>query len=241
MRKKEKKEMVELYYDFQKAYDNVNHAFLEKLLDVSGFPPGVQILIIEMMTRWKIRLSYGARKEVGQVRLDIGIIQGDAFSPLLLFVLMIDPLIKVLKRGCGDDAEILYYMDDLNASCDGLEKALQVHETVKRYAASRGMIVNKKKCAIQLNVETPLPESLQDIPRLDEVTYKYLGFEMKKGEVDQKEIARKLEERIKEKLHEPTRRVDCFEARNWIHYVKQNIMSVVRFNSGSGQVHPRVA
>ena len=38
MKKKEKKEVVELYYDFQKAYDNVNHAFLEKLLDVYGFP-----------------------------------------------------------------------------------------------------------------------------------------------------------------------------------------------------------
>ena len=177
MKRKDGKEINELYCDFQKAYDNVNHAFLEELLDVYRFPPGVQILIIEMMARWKIRLSYGAKKEVGKVRLENGIIQGDAFSPLL-FVLMIDPLIKVLKRGCGDDAEILYYMDDLKASCDGLEKAIQVHETVKRYAASVGMVVNKKKCAIQLNVETPLPESLQDIPRLDEVTYKYLGFEM---------------------------------------------------------------
>ena len=34
VKKKDKKEIVELYYDFQKAYDNVNHAFLEKLLDV---------------------------------------------------------------------------------------------------------------------------------------------------------------------------------------------------------------
>ena len=33
---------------------------------------------------------YGANKEVGEVRLENGIIQGDAFSPLL-FVLMIDP------------------------------------------------------------------------------------------------------------------------------------------------------
>ena len=38
IRKKDKKEVVEFYYDFQKAYDNVNHAFLEKLLDVYGFP-----------------------------------------------------------------------------------------------------------------------------------------------------------------------------------------------------------
>ena len=32
-----------------------------------GFPPGIQMLIIEMMARWKIRLSYGAKKEVGKV------------------------------------------------------------------------------------------------------------------------------------------------------------------------------
>ena len=40
---------------------------------------------------------------------------------------------------------------------------------------------------------------------------------MKKVEFDQKEMAMKLEERIKEKLEEPTKRVDCFEARNWIY------------------------
>ena len=79
--KKEKKEIMELYYDFQKAFDNVNHGYLEKLLEVYGFPPGVQSLI-EMMARWKIRLSYWAKKEVGEVRLSNGIIQGDAFSPL---------------------------------------------------------------------------------------------------------------------------------------------------------------
>ena len=84
MKKKENKDVVELYYDFQKAYDNVNHAFLEELLDVYGFPLGTQSLIIEMMARWKIRLSYGAKKEVGVVRHENGIIQGDAFSPLLL-------------------------------------------------------------------------------------------------------------------------------------------------------------
>ena len=60
LKKKENNEIVELYYEFQKAYDNVNYAFLDELMDVYGFPPGVQMLIIEMMARWKIRLSYGA-------------------------------------------------------------------------------------------------------------------------------------------------------------------------------------
>ena len=190
------------------------------------------MLIVEMMARWKIRLSYGAKRDVGEVRLTNGIIQGDAFSPLL-FVLMIDPLIKVLKKRVGDETEVLYYMDDLKASTSSVEKAVTIHEIVKRFAASVGMVVNKKKSAIQLNVETPLPESLQDIPRLDETTYKYLGFEMKKGEVHRKEMLVKLEERIREKLEEPTRRVDVFETRNWIQCVNQNSMSVIRFYSGS--------
>ena len=81
MKKKEKSDVVELYYDFQKAYDNVNHGFLERLLKVYGFPPGIQMLIIEMMNRWKIHVSYGAKKDVGDVHLTNGIIQGDAFSP----------------------------------------------------------------------------------------------------------------------------------------------------------------
>ena len=178
--KKEKKAVIELYYDFPKAYDNVNHSFLEEILDVYGFPFGVQTLVIEMMSRWRIRLSYGAKKEVGEVRLENGIIQRDAFSPLL-FVLMIDPLIKILKKRLGSDVEILYYINDLKASMTNIQTAQSVHDIVKKYVDSIGMVINLKKCAIQLNVETPLPESLQDIPRMDETTYKYLGFQIKRA------------------------------------------------------------
>ena len=112
MKRNDKSDFIERNYDFQKACDNVNHAFLEKLLEVYGFPPGVQCLIIEMMTHWKIHLSHGAKTEVGEVRFENGIIQGDAFSPLL-FVLMIDLLIKVIKRLLGDRVEVLYFLDDL--------------------------------------------------------------------------------------------------------------------------------
>ena len=116
------------------------------------------MLIIEMMARWRIRLSYGAWKEVGDVRLENGIIQGDAFSPLL-FVMIIDPLIKILKKRLGERAEILYYTDDLKASMGCIQTAQTVHETVKKYASSVGMVINAKKSAIQLSFEAPLPES----------------------------------------------------------------------------------
>ena len=178
-RKKEKKDVVELYYDFQKAFDNVNHYFLDEMMEVYGFPLGIQGLNVEMMLRWKISLSYGAKKEVGEVRLSNGIIQGDAFYPLL-FVLTIDPLIKTIKKRLGSDVEILYYMDDLKASATSIEAAQAVHETVKKFAACVGMAINAKKSAFQLNTETQRPVSLRDIPRLDETTNKYLGFEMKR-------------------------------------------------------------
>ena len=94
------------------------------------------------------------------------------------------------------------------------------------------MVINNKKSAIQVNVDTPLPEPIQEIPRMDETTYKYLGFEMGKGEVERKEMMDKLDERIKEKLEDPTKRVGTFEARNRIHFINQNVMSLIRFYSG---------
>ena len=89
-------------------------------------------------------------------------------------------------------------MDDLKASMTSIGTAETVHGIVKKNAAAVGMVINNKKSAIQLNIQTPLPESLQEIPRLDETTYRHLGFQTKKGEVNRKEMMEKLEERIRE-------------------------------------------
>ena len=112
-------------------------------------------------------------------------------------------------------------MDDLKVSTTNIQIAQVVHRILKRFAESVGMVINNKKCAIQLNFETPLPESLQDVPRLDERTYKYLGFEMMKGEVDKMVMMANLEEMVREKLDEPTKRVEVFEAKNWIRFVNK--------------------
>ena len=53
------------------------------------------------------------------------------------------------------DVEILKYVDDLKASMESTETVQTVHEMVNMYAASVGMVINKKKCAIQLNPEMP--------------------------------------------------------------------------------------
>ena len=79
--------------------------------------------------------------------------------------------------------------------------AQTVHYIVRTYSVVVGMVIDSKKSA-QLSVTTPLPESLQAIPMLDETTYKYLGFGMK-GEVDTEEIMRKQEKRKRERMRSP--------------------------------------
>ena len=61
-------------------------------------------------------------------------------------------------------------MDDIDASMDTIVTAQLVQESARRSAASVWMVNNNTKTAIQLSVETPLQESLRDIPRLDETT-----------------------------------------------------------------------
>ena len=47
-----------------------------------------------------------------------------------------------------------------------------------------------------------------------------------------KGMTKRHEEKMREKLEEPTRRVETFESRNWVRYVNKNIVSIVRFYSG---------
>ena len=119
------------------------------------------MLTIETLSRRRIRLSYGAKNEVWEVRLENGIIQGNAFSPLL-FVLVIDFFTMVMKTRRDVRVENLQLIDDLKASSATIETAQTILETVKRYADSVGMVINAKKSAIQFNVETPLPVPLGD-------------------------------------------------------------------------------
>ena len=76
-----------------------------------------------------------------------GIIQGDAFSPLL-FIMMIDPVIKIIKKNVEENAETLYYMEGLKASTDSIERAQTIHQTVKRYVMAVGIMINAKESAI---------------------------------------------------------------------------------------------
>ena len=105
-------------------FGNVERSILEYEQRGVRTSQGCKEAVIEnLASNW---MKKKEKKDVGEVKLTNGIIQGDAFSPLL-FVLMIDPLIKVLKRRLGDHAEVLYYMDDLKASMTDIHIAQTIN------------------------------------------------------------------------------------------------------------------
>ena len=91
--------------------------------------------------------------------------------------MIIEPFIKVLREGVDERPERLYSINDLNASSMKTDTTQTIHQLAKKFTAAVGMVIKNKKSDIKLSIETPLPNSLQDIPRIDETTYKYFGYE----------------------------------------------------------------
>ena len=151
-----------MYFDFQKAYDNVNHNHLLKLLDIYGFPRDIQDFLTNMVMKMKVELRYDKSHPVGKVRLENGNIQGDALSPLL-FVLTVDPLIKMLKKKHGENIEMMHYRDDLKIRINNIETRKEVYEKIKRMRRGTGMVLNIKKSGIDVEEENHT-EELQELP-----------------------------------------------------------------------------
>ena len=108
-------------------------------------------------------MNYNKEHPVGKVRLENGIIQDDALSPLL-FVLTVDPLTEIMKRKYGNEIEILYSIDDLKIRVNDMETAKDVYLMMKRLCQSTGMVLNIKKNGI--DTEEDLPEELQELTRI---------------------------------------------------------------------------
>ena len=78
-----------------------------------------------------------------------------------------------MKNRVEGGAEVLNYMEDMKASMTSLETAETLHEIVKNYALLVGMVINAKKSAIQLNIETPLKSPFR---RSQEWTRRHTGI-----------------------------------------------------------------
>ena len=76
------------WIDYKTAYDLVLHSWIKECLELMGIAENVRELLEKSMKQWKLLLTSNGN-ELGDVKVNRGIFQGDSLSPLLFVVCMI--------------------------------------------------------------------------------------------------------------------------------------------------------
>src|SRR5699024_9868187 len=86
------------WIDVKKAYDSVSHQYAMDVLEKLEVPTNIVKFVRRALTTQRTNLMCN-KKEIGNVKIEKGILQGDALSPLL-FVILMEPLSRHLNRSC---------------------------------------------------------------------------------------------------------------------------------------------
>ena len=78
------------------AYDMLPHSWIKECLDWFGVASNVKNLLFKSMEQWRTELS-SMSTPIGEVKINRGIFQGDALSPLLFEISLI-PLSLLLRK-----------------------------------------------------------------------------------------------------------------------------------------------
>ena len=106
------------WVDYRKAYDMVPHSWIAEILKIMKVSVSIRQFLVKSMKGWKTMLESGGQ-ELGEVRIQRGIFQGDSLSPLI-FVMCMVPLTEILRdvnagyvTKSKSRINHLLYMDDL--------------------------------------------------------------------------------------------------------------------------------
>ena len=168
------------WIDVQKAFDSVDHKYLCALIEHLKLPTRPKRFITTAIRNWKLNLFHEG-KPLGTTKLQKGILQGDSLSPLL-FVLVMEPLTRVLENGSLPRISIstnqrqaqlnhLLFIDDIKLFAKTKEDLEQILDATVKHLEKIGLRINAAKSATNYQTESP---HAQEIGK--DGTYKYLGI-----------------------------------------------------------------
>ena len=142
------------------------------------------------MQIWRVELAVGGRS-IAETKIQRGIFQGDALSPLL-FIIAIMPLNHILRKCTGgyklsrsqEKINHLMYTDDIKLFTKNEEELETLIHDVRIYNQDIGMEFGIEKCALlvmksgkrHMTDGMELPNHGKIITLREEETYKYLGI-----------------------------------------------------------------
>lgn len=136
-----KKTSLMISFDLEKAFDRVNHSFLEKTLEKMGINAGFIRFIKQIHEHSQSRLLINGTLS-SYIKIGRSVRQGDPLS-MLLFCLYLEPLLQKLQNCCRTDLDVLFsYADDISLILNDLRKLPEIKQIFDMYEKVAGAKVN---------------------------------------------------------------------------------------------------
>ena len=184
------KNLAMAWIDYKKAYDMVPHSWIIIRLKMYKISHGVINFIDKTMKTWKVELTARGRS-LPEEKIQRGIFQGDALSPLLFIIAMM-PLNHILRKCTAgyklsrsqETINHLMYMDDIKLFVKNENELATLIHGVRIYSQDIGMEFGIEKCAVLVRksgkrhitggMELPNQDKIRTL--VENETYKYLGI-----------------------------------------------------------------
>ncbi|XP_062021223.1 uncharacterized protein LOC133737733 [Rosa rugosa] len=215
-RGKDSRQKIALKLDMTKAYDRVEWGFLQRMMEVMGFPDRFVFLIMDCVksVTYSVLLQ-GA--PFGKIKPSRGLRQGDPISPYLFLIVAegLSALIRkaereqqihgvAIARGAPSVSH-LFYADDSLLFCDAtVTDCMALKNIFSTYEAASGQKINKDKSAICFSPKSPaaIKEACSAILDMQVVPCheRYLGLPTVTGK-DKKKLFQSLPDRVWNRVH----------------------------------------
>ena len=172
-----KRNLSMAWVDVAKAYDSVDHGWLEEMMVLHRFPVWMKNVVCKLSKSWNTKIA--TRTTCGHetsetIRFRNGLPQGDALCPRL-FTLCMNPIAWKLKATEGYrlskpiNAKVtdLLYIDDLKIFASSETKLSTVLKSTQAAMKDIGLNWNSKKCSV-MHIKRGVQSEDVDSVKLDE-------------------------------------------------------------------------
>ena len=229
------------WIDYKKAYDTVLQNWIIKSQNDKISHETINFIEKKNIKNWRVELTSGG-KSLAETKIQRGIFQGDALSPLLFIIAMM-PLNHILRkctagykiRRSQEKVNHLMYMDDIELFPNNKKELETLIHTIRIYSQDIGMEFGIEKCALLVmksgkrhlidGIELPNQDTIRT-PAENE-TYKYLGI-LEADTIKQVEMKSKIQ---KEYLWRTRKLLKTkLNSRNLIKGINTWVVSLVRYS-----------